>query len=156
MAESHCCSLETTTTLLTGYIAIQNKMFKGWRKKKKKTQERKDDPSWIRFLIRVLVFLLILFPQLTPHNSFLVTLLFWQMPHWGLCHWPCVRMEFEMGSLYSNNVSTWNLKLGLFTLIPPPATFSRVASFLPHLLLLTFFPGSLVYNLFPRLHGTTW
>lgn len=104
--------------VLIGYVAIQNKMFKV--EEKKKTQERKDDPSWIRFLIWVLVFLLILFPQLTPHVVSQSPLLFWQMPYWGLYHWPCVRMEFEMGSLYSNNVSAWNLKLGLFTYPPQP------------------------------------
>lgn len=153
MAESHCCSLETTTTLLISYIAIQNKIFKGWRKKTNKHQEGKDDPSWILVLIRVLVFLLILsfysFFFQSPCSS-------GQCPTGALCHWPCVKMEFEMGSLYNNNVSTWNLELGLFTLIPGAAPLSRVASFWPHLLLLTFFPGSLIYDLFPGLHGTTW
>ena len=30
MAESLCCSPETTTTLLTGYTPVQNKKFKVW------------------------------------------------------------------------------------------------------------------------------
>ena len=34
MAESLCCSPETTTTLLIGYTTIQNKKFKVWKKKK--------------------------------------------------------------------------------------------------------------------------
>ena len=33
MAEFLLCSPETTTILLTGYILIQNKKFKVWKKK---------------------------------------------------------------------------------------------------------------------------
>ena len=33
MAESLCCSPETTTTLLIGYIPIKNKKFKVWEEK---------------------------------------------------------------------------------------------------------------------------
>ena len=39
MAESLCCSPETTTALLTGYTPIQNKKFKAWGKKKEKINE---------------------------------------------------------------------------------------------------------------------
>ena len=42
MGESLCCSPEIIT-LLTGYTPIQNKKFKLWRKKSKKTEERKKD-----------------------------------------------------------------------------------------------------------------
>ena len=40
MAESLCCSPETTTTLLIGYTPIQNKKFKVWGKKKRNTTVR--------------------------------------------------------------------------------------------------------------------
>ena len=49
MAESLRCSPETITTLLVGYTPIQNKKFKGKKKKKLTSKPRPDGDALVSF-----------------------------------------------------------------------------------------------------------
>lgn len=90
----------------------------------------------------------------TPNSSLSDDCFFGQCPP-GLFTINHVKDGIWQGILLSiiTTFQVETLKVGLFTLSPPPATFRIATSFSPHPFLLTYFPGLFVHNLFPTLHG---